>query len=494
MSKTIPPLDLMWLLIETANVPTHVGAVMIFERPAKAGPGFVGDIVRHYRSATPRAPFTYVPDLMHGGVPRWKTARDIDLEYHVQHLVLPSGATEHTFLRLIEDLHEPVLDRNRPGFRMWAIEGLPGGRFAFYMKCHHSIIDGMSATLRISASMSPSPTGALRPPFFAVEVDTPRPRPPKSLVTQVSALNDAAWRQSTAIKDLSVNLVKKTFRRLLSRAKGDGQPLTAHHLPMNEPICMPRAFAMLSLPLEDMRATGRAFGGTINDVAATIIDAGVHRLLADLGVSAKGPLFGMCPVSLRDPDDKTAATKATAIFVPFGAPKAPIEQRMEQVIASLEAGKNDVRAMSKDAAMMYAISALGIGTAAELSGIGRMTGHLANVLISNVPGAKEQLYVAGARAAGIFPISGVGIGVGLNVTLASYGGMMDFGFVANRVAMPEVSSLARYTREAFEELKAAAARRTRPTPPAKKPAKASRAAAAGRKVRARSGASPAAAN
>jgi diacylglycerol O-acyltransferase len=464
MSKTIPPLDLIWLLIETANVPAHVGAVMVFEPPAGSGPGFVGDIVRSYRAATPRPPFNYVPDLVHAGMPRWKPVRAVDLEYHVQHIALPAGASEHAFLRLVEDLHEPVLDRNRPGFRMWAIEGLPGGRFAFYMKVHHSLVDGMSAVMRIGASMAPSPADPLRPPFFAVDVGTRKPRPPQGLVEQVMALNKTAWRQSAAIGDLSLNLVKKTFRRLLSRAQGDSTPLTASHLPMNEPLCTPRAFAILSIPLEEMRAAGHAFGGTINDVAVTILDAALHRYLAGRGVTAKAPLLAMCPVSLRDADDTSASTKATIILAPMGAPRASIGERMAQVMSSLAAGKDDARAMSTDAAMMYGFSAFGVGTLVELARVGRATGHLAHVLISNVPGTKEQMYVGGARTTGVFPISGVAAGVGLNATLTSYAGIMNFGFVGNRVAIPDVDVIARYTGEAFEELKAAAARRSGAAP------------------------------
>jgi diacylglycerol O-acyltransferase / wax synthase len=456
VARRIPPVDLMFLLAEVPDTPTHVGCVMVFDRPAHGPDDLVARIVHTYQEARPRPPFNLIPQLLTTGMPRWQPVRRVDLEHHVQHLVLPPGASEQTFVRLIEDLQEPMLDRNRPGFRLWLIEGLPERRFALYFKVHHSIIDGLSAMVRIVASLSPSPRARIRPPFYAVDVDVRRPRAPSGLTAQVTALLDTALRETTAIKDVSVGLLTQAFRRLLARQSGSTPSFAEPELPLNAPIRTPRSVAMLSLPLNEMRAVGKAFGGTVNDVAATVVDAGLHRYLAGIGTRPRKPLVAMCPVSLREAGDTTASTMVSAMFVPLGTPDATVAERMRQVVTSLRSGKDAIRGMSKDAAQIYAASVVGFAAAAELAHLGRVTGHVANFLLSNVPGTDEQRYLGGARLHGMFPVSALGAGIGLNVTLASHANALGFGFVGNRAALPDLAALARHTGAAFAGLKKAA--------------------------------------
>jgi diacylglycerol O-acyltransferase / wax synthase len=209
-----------------------------------------------------------------------------------------------------------------------------------------------------------------------------------------------------------------------------------------------------------MRTVGKALGGTLNDVAATIVDEGLHRYLRERGRPATRPLVAMCPVSLRDADDKEATTKATAMCVPLGAPAANVQQRMAQVVAAIGSAKGEVRAMSKDSAMMYGISVFALAEMeAELSHYSTaVTRPMANFVLSNVPGSPSPLYLNGARLTGSYPISALAATMGLNVTLSSYAGAMDFGFVANGTSMAQLPELARHTREAFDDLRAAAKR------------------------------------
>ncbi|MGH6623158.1 MAG: WS/DGAT domain-containing protein, partial [Burkholderiaceae bacterium] len=245
--------------------------------------------------------------------------------------------------------------------------------------------------------------------------------------------------------------------KLRLAATRGSQPFTAVHTPMNEPVRTARSFASLALAVHEMRAVSKAFDATINDVAVTIVDAGLHRYLESIGHPIAHPLVAMCPVSLREAGDQEATTKVSAIFVPLGAPAASIGDRMERVMAAISAAKSDVTAMTKDAAMMYAISAFSLGEAADLARVGRWTGHMANFVLSNVPGAREQLYLSGAPLTGMFPVSTMGGGIGLNVTLASSADVMGFGFIGNGEMLPQLNKLASFTRAAFDELKAMAA-------------------------------------
>ncbi len=337
MSKAIPALDLMFLLTESANNPKHVGALLTFRPPANAKPGLVRTIVDAYRAADVRAPFTYVADLSLTGAPRWKTTTDLDMHYHVQHIALPAGASREHLLELVADLHEPVLDRNRPGFRAHFIEGLPGGEFAIYLKVHHAIVDGASAMARILASLNVDVTAKRIVPCFGVDLKANRQRIPKGILDRLNSLQLLARRQTAAFTDVSIGALKKGLGAIFRGAPGGSLPFTAPHTLMNEPTHTARRLAMLSLPLADMRAAGNACGGTLN---------------------------GATP--------------------------------------------------------------------------------------------------------GMFPVSGLMAGVGLNVTLASYAGSMDFGIVANGVAMKRLPDLARHIEDAFAELKSALA----PPAPSKKPRRA----------------------
>ena len=189
MTKPIPPLDLMWLVMETQASPTHVGAMLLFEKP-KNRPHVVREIVDAYREAEPSPPFSYVPELGGAGMPYFREAPSYDPDYHVTHLVLPEGSSHEGLLRLVADLHEPMLDRGRPLFRNWFIDGLPGNRFALYTKVHHAIIDGASGTKRIYASLS---TSARR------TVPTPRSRSKCPCASRARRKpSSTAWRNSAS--------------------------------------------------------------------------------------------------------------------------------------------------------------------------------------------------------------------------------------------------------------------------------------------------------
>jgi diacylglycerol O-acyltransferase / wax synthase len=458
VARTIPPVDLIFLLIETADTPMHVGGVMLFERPRGGAAKAVARIVNAYRAARPRAPFDQVPDFVATGMPRWRRVPAIDLEYHVQHLVLPPGATQRSFLRQIEDLHEPLLDRNRPGFRVWVIEGLPDGRFAIYFKVHHSLVDGISATVRMVASLATASRARTPPPFFAVDVGPRRPQPPPGALAELKAFTENALHEATAFRDVGLGFVRRAVQGLWARRGAGSRPFTGSDLPLNAPIRTPRSFATLALRLAEVRTVAHAFGGTINDVAAAIVDAGIHAYLADLGCRPAKPLVVMCPVSLRDAGDTTATTNASAIFVPLGEPHAAAGERMRQVILALRAGKDEIRGMSKDAAVVYAASVLGLAAVSEFAHAGGVTGHVANFVLSNVPGAREDRFLGGARLQAVFPVSVLGAGIGLNVTLSTHFDTMGLGFVGNRVALPDLDALAEHTRRAFDALAAAAFR------------------------------------
>jgi WS/DGAT/MGAT family acyltransferase len=460
MSKRIPPLDLMWLLMETQASPTHVGALLLFEKP-KGRPGVVQEIVEAYRSCEPTPPFNYIPDVAGTRMPRFLEARSYDPRYHNQHLALPEGATYDDLLRLVADLHEPMLDRNRPLFRNWVIDGVPNNLFALYTKVHHAIVDGVSGTKRLYASLSETAGRTIPTPAFAAELPVCKPRPPRALADRLAELGLSATRQTLAFRDVSFAALRKRIAVGLGAEPVGSAPFTAQRGPMNEPLQMARSVATLSLPLDEMHAVGRHFGATLNDLAVTLVDEGLHRYLRQTDRAFPHRLVAFCPVSLRGDGDTEAGTKASAMFVHLGEHDVRVVERIHQVVAALDAGKQELRSMSKDAAMTYAVALLGMAELTTATHIDRMTPPLANLVISNVPGGRQQLYLNGAPLVSTFPVSAIAMSVGLNATLTSYHDRMDFGFVGNGATMHDLPDLARHVQEAYEELKAAAAKQAK---------------------------------
>ena len=216
-------------------------------------------------------------------LPHFREATSYDPRYHVQHIALPQGSSYEDLLRLVADLHEPMLDRDRPLFRNWLIDGLPGDRFALYTKVHHAIIDGAPGTRRIHSSLSASARRTVPRPAFAIEEPLRKPRPPKALLDRLSELGITATRQTLALRDVSIGAIRKGISTLLGNDPRGTMAFSAHHGPMNEPLRMSRSLATLTLPLHEMHEVGRHYGATLNDLAVAIVDEGIHRYLRATG-------------------------------------------------------------------------------------------------------------------------------------------------------------------------------------------------------------------
>ena len=180
----IPMLDLMFFLTESIDNPRHVGSVMILRKPKHGGEKVVEQVVEAYRTARPKAPFNRVPVFRKSGLPLWRELDEVDGSQHVRHLALPAPGSNEQLHELVADLHAPMLERHRPGWRVYVIDGLEDDRFAIYHKCHHALVDGESGMEILRRSLSESPTdrhhphrGRSRPPVAPAA----RPRRPAAV-------------------------------------------------------------------------------------------------------------------------------------------------------------------------------------------------------------------------------------------------------------------------------------------------------------------------
>ncbi|BBA88906.1 MULTISPECIES: wax ester/triacylglycerol synthase family O-acyltransferase [Mycobacterium] len=454
MTKPIPPLDLSWLLLESPAGTTHVGAMLLFKKPFGRDP--VDEIVAAYRGCSPTPPFNYVPELLVRGAPHFREVANWDPHYHVGHLALPAGAGYDDLLRLVADLHEPQLDRHRPLFRCWVIDGVPDDMFAIYTKTHHSIIDGESGLKRLYEGLSTSDRDTIPKPAFALDAPVPEPHPPTPLAEKVAHSIRGAVTEFTALNQVAVGAARKVLSGLLGSHLEGSLPFVAQHAPTNAPLEIGRRFATLSLPLAEMREIGHHFGATLNDVAASVIDGGLHAYLRETEREFAHPFIAMCPVSLRADDDTTIGTRVSAIFVRLGQPRASMPERIGQVMNSVATAKKELGAMSKEAAMTYAVGLVALAGVGASTHLDRIAHPACNLVISNVAGASDIRYLNGARLLGIYPVSALAAAIGLNATLASYHDNMDFGFIANAAAIEDPTRLADLTLRAYEELRDAA--------------------------------------
>jgi WS/DGAT/MGAT family acyltransferase len=463
MTRGIPPLDLMFLLAERSTQPSHVAALMIFTPPARAGRDYVAQLAARYRAIAPKPPFNLVPEIPLVGRPVWRVAGSPDMRYHVRHLAVPAPGHDSQLWELVEELHAVPLDRQQPLFRIHFIEGLAGGRFAMYSQIHHAIVDGVSGLARTAAAFNDAPRGRdLRAIYGA---DAPARRQPRADAGPRASLRrvvSGSRQQVRALGELTTFALRRLGQALRPAARQDAPQgsrlFSSARLPTNRPFSARRSFASFSVATADAGRIRRTLGGTVNDVAMALVDAGLSRYLAARGHPPSEPIVCMCPVNLRDEGDAEAAIKVSAVFVPMGRPGDSAARRLARISQNSAAAKSEMQAISPDAALDLAVALYAAQEGAIALGVNALP-PTANLVLSNMRFADHAVWLGDARLDAFYPVSMIGGGIGLNVTFVSYDGRLDFGLVANRGAIPDAGALARQCQRAFAELLRAAERR-----------------------------------
>jgi WS/DGAT/MGAT family acyltransferase len=462
-SKKIPPLDLLFFLLETPGSPKHVGAVQIFQKPRNAPEHYMRDLVRDIKAVPVEPPFNYRPHFPRFGLPEWRVDDTLDIDYHIRHSALPEPGSDQQLLELLQRLHCGMLGRDRPGWIFQVIEGLEGDRFALYSKIHHAYIDGMSGVKRMYGSLSASPDETrIQPTWSFNESRRAKPSASPTGVDMLGKIAKTLVTQTRATSEIVASL-RKMGREFIKASPGGVQPF--FHAPrtrMNATVEHDtRAIALCTLPLDRARAIGERTGGKVNDVVLSVVDAALHDYLEAKHENTTSPLVALCPMSIREEGDDSASTQAIALHVRLGAPGAGPVERLQQVVASSRASKEEARAMSREALLDFALLMAGVLELADRTPLGRLLSPSYNVLVSNVPGPGEDvLYLRGARQLASYPISAFLPGGNLNITLLSHGNKLDFGLVADKQALPDVSIVARAMERRFAELDAAVLGRT----------------------------------
>ncbi|MDL5160572.1 WS/DGAT/MGAT family O-acyltransferase [Actinomycetospora termitidis] len=464
--------DSMFLLAESREHPTHVGSLLLFDRPEDAGPDFLGDLHRRLVSSNEVAP-TFARrayrSLSTLGQWAWEPEKNLDIEYHVRLSALPRPGRIRELLELVSRLHGSLLDRHRPLWEFHLIEGVEGDRFAAYFKVHHAMMDGVTGIRHLQKTLSTDPEDLDTPPFW--QVDPRSKKQPAAEVEERPEPGVLEWVGSTVsegyrtVSSAVADTVRTTNSVLgvapaLANAVYDGLanrdtalPFEAPHSMFNVPITGARRFAAESWPLKRIQRVRERTSSTVNDVVLAMCSGALRRYMLELGELPDKPLVAALPVSLGTTGE---GNQLGAILVTLATDEADAGVRLERIKASGKAAKANL-----DQRDPMAVAALSLAVAAPLPlgtvpGVSSVINPGFNLIISNVPGPKAPLYWEGAKLSGMYPLSVPLDGQALNMTVFSYADNMEFGLTGDRRSVPRLQKLLGYLEDALVELEAVA--------------------------------------
>jgi WS/DGAT/MGAT family acyltransferase len=378
-------------------------------------------------------------------------------------VILPRPGTLEQLEKYVARLHSTLLDRSRPLWEIYVIEGLNTGQVAIYNKVHHAAVDGQAGVAIAKALLSGSAVPApLKPP-------RPRPRTNRYQLGVAelagAAISNALVQYIKLFKSLpAVGRALQSVVYPVSEADGKRHLTMPAGLqlgprtPLNVAITNQRSFAARSLPLAEVKAMAKRSGASLNDVVLAICAGALKRYLADYDCVPDKPLVAGVPVSLREVGNTDPNNQVSMMMVSLATTIDDPIERLMAINASANVGKklqgNVKGAMPTDFPSLgvpWLMSGL-----VSLYGRSRLANRLppiVNVAISNVPGPQFPLYFAGARLAGFFPVSIPGHGIALNMTVQSYNGSLEVGLTACRRALPDVADLADYVVEEHRQLR-----------------------------------------
>lgn len=472
---SIPQPDYEWLsaqdssllMFERRTTHMHVAAIGVFEvGPLRDADGSVdaARIARYVESRLETIPryrekLAYTPLQKH---PIWVDDEHFDLDYHVRHTALPHPGSQQDLKRLTGRILSQPLDRDRPLWEMWIIEGLEGGHFALLTKVHHCMVDGASGVNLMNLLFRPDPDDSIP----AAEAWFPRPRPALWRLALDEVLERARGPWSIG-RDLVDSLLdpEATLQAVRDRTTSVGEALRAgFRLPsesaLNQPIGPHRRVEWRSYDLADFKDLRRRLDGTINDVVLTVV-AGAMRLFLtrrreDLDAIDYRVVI---PVNMRsDSGDPEAANRVSAFFMslPVGDPDPvarfrAVQAETARMKTSRAADGIDFFTRLVDRSGSMLLTGLGVRLAARVQPY--------NQIVSNVPGPQFPLYVLGARLLSLTPLPPLFERQGIGTAVMSYDGRVCWGIVADRDAVPDVGALADDVDAALDELREAARER-----------------------------------
>lgn len=492
--KQLSGLDASFLYLETGSSFGHVNSLSVFERPDD--PAFnpydtyrkqiesrLG-MLEPFRRRLVEVPF----GLDH---PYWILDPDFDIDFHLRHIAIPSPGDPQQIGEQISRIIGRPMDRSRPLWEIYVLEGFESGDFGVLTKFHHATIDGASGSQFASMLLDAEPN--------ETDLDAPTPswpgervpsdlellnrtavqlglRPGKVIRLQVQLLRELGALTRNQGFDMMADRLAKGLpgplgagvRQVIKRTSGprpedvDKPPslpsLQAPSTPFNQSITPHRRFAFKSVPLDDIKTLKNAMGCTLNDVVMAICAGALRRYLEDHDALPDEPLIAGIPVSIRTGDEEDPWTnRVSSIFCELPTHETEPLDRVKSVNTSMVAAKEQFDLVPAELLVEFSdlIPAGLASRAARLASRMRMGDRInmpVNLIISNVPGPRSSLYMGSARLKHYYPVSTVVEGQGLNITVQSYCDVLDFGLVACRELVPDLWTLLDYCVDEIEVL------------------------------------------
>jgi diacylglycerol O-acyltransferase / wax synthase len=467
--KHLSGMDATFFHLETPEMPMHVGSLALVDLPD----GYDGDFYEDYKAQM--ASRLHLAEVFQRKLalmpfelsnPVWVDDDDVDLDYHIRRIILSKPGTFKQLEQYVARLHSSIMDRSRPLWEFYIIEGLKSGQMALYSKVHHAAVDGQAGTALFKAmyDISPEPR-AIKPPrrrsssgqyqLGAAElVGAALKNTAEQYVKLITTLPEAF----KALASISLPNLAETLPNL--RPGGQG---LAPRTPLNVSITNQRAYAARRVSLADTKQTAKRMGVTLNDIVLAACSGALRRYLAEENALPKQPLMAAVPVSLRPEGNTESNNQVSMMLVSLAT---DIEDPLER-LKTINASSTSSKQLSGNLKAVIPTDYPSFGAPWLMSGLATLWGRsrladnlppIANVAISNVPGPQVPLYIAGGEVTTYFPVSIPGHSIALNITVQSYNGSLDYGLIACRRAVPDVAEIAEYVVEAHAELNALAAK------------------------------------
>ena len=462
MTERLSALDASFLYLEKPNVHMHVAGLAVLDPSTRPGGKLTIEdlvtLIEHRIHLVPRFRQRVLIPPIGAGRPAWVDDARFDISFHARRAALPPPGGRKELAEFVQRVHSRPLDRTKPLWEMYLIEGLEDDHFAILSKSHHAMIDGLSGMdiatvmfdfapetpeVRPPGPWRPSPEPSMRDLVLGAATD--------QIAHPVRSLLDTASRAMRAPQEAldRARRVAGGVAALLAQGQADVGPFNARIGPN-------RRFTMAEVPVAEVKAIKNALGGTVKDVVLASVAGALRYLLKERRERVNDlTLRAMVPVSTRDPSEKMALGNQVSMFfvdLPVGV-RDPVK-RLRAITRETERLKSSHAALGAAAIMNTAQWAPPTlhGLAARL--VARQ--RVANLVVSNVPGPQIPLFLAGSRLVVTYPVMPLGEQLGLSIAVTSLSGTMGFGFTSDWDSVPDIEVLATGLLEAVDDLKKAA--------------------------------------
>jgi diacylglycerol O-acyltransferase / wax synthase len=447
-------LDSSFLHMERAGAHMHVASTIVFEGPPPSHEEF-RDHIESRLHLVPRfrQKLRFVPFAQ--GRPVWVDDPHLNLDYHVRQTALPAPGSEEQLRNLAARIFSQQLDRTKPLWELWLVEGLDGNRFAIVGKSHHALVDGISGvditTVLFDLEQEPA-TPPAHPPKWA-----PRPEP-----TDLKLLGDALGERATSPREVvrgfraALRGPRQVVRGIGATGKMIGAGMAAPSTPFNVEIGPHRRLAFVRADLDDLKRVKDEHGGTVNDVVLSVVAGALGNYLRARGHDTEGlEMRALVPVSVRTEEERGAlGNRLAAMMAPLPVWCEDPVERLRLITETMGDLKGSGQAVGAE--ILTRLTDFAPPTIASQAARLQPAQRFFNLVVTNVPGPQLPLYVLGRRMEAIFPLVPLARRQALCVGIMSYDGQVNFGLVGDYDAMADLDSFGLDLEQALAEARGSA--------------------------------------